>query len=31
MVSLGDLAGREETVIDASDALSDISGNLSSR
>ena len=31
MVSLGDLAGREETAIDASDALSDISGNLSSR
>ena len=31
MVSLGDLAGREETVIDASDALSDSSGNLSSR
>ena len=31
MVSLGDLAGREETVIDASDALTDISGNLSSR
>ena len=31
MASLGGLAGREETVIDASDALSDISGNLSSR
>ena len=31
MVSLGDLAGREETAIDASDALTDISGNLSSR
>lgn len=31
MVSLGDLAGREETVIDAGDALSDISSNLSAR
>ena len=31
MVSLGDLAGTEETAIDAGDALTEISGNLSSR
>ena len=31
MVSLGDLAVREETVIDASDALADVSSNLSQR
>lgn len=31
MVSLGDLAMKEETSIDASDALADISSNLSSR
>ena len=31
MVSLGDLAIKEETSIDASDALADISSNLSSR
>lgn len=31
MVSLGDLAGREETVLDAGDALMDISAGLSSR
>lgn len=31
MVSLGDLAIREETVIDASDALADVSSNLSHR
>ena len=31
MVSLGDLAGHEESVIDAGDALSDISSNLSMR
>lgn len=31
MVSLGDLAVREETVIDASDALADVSSNLSRR
>ena len=31
MVSLGDLARREETGYDAADALADISGNLSSR
>lgn len=31
MVSLGDMAVREETVIDASDALADVSSNLSSR
>ena len=31
MVSLGDLAVREETVIDASDALADVSSNLSHR
>ena len=31
MVSLGDMAVREETVIDASDALSDVSSNLSDR
>ena len=31
MVSLGDMAVREETAIDASDALSDVSSNLSER
>lgn len=31
MVSLGDLANREETVYDAGDALADISSNLSGR
>lgn len=31
MLSLGDLACREETVMDASDALADITNNLSSR
>lgn len=31
VVSLGDLAVREDSVMDASDALSDISSNLSSR
>lgn len=31
MVSLGDLARQEETVMDAADALSDISDNVSSR
>ena len=31
MVSLGDLARREQTVYDATDALSEISSNLSSR
>lgn len=31
MVSLGDLAAREETSLDAGDALSDISSSLSSR
>ncbi len=31
MVSLGDLACREESVMDAADALSDISDNISSR
>lgn len=31
MVSLGDLANREECVMDAADALMDISGNISSR
>lgn len=31
MVSLGDLAKREQSVMDAADALSEISGNLSSR
>lgn len=31
MVSLGDMAVREETAIDASDALSDVSSNLSDR
>ena len=31
MVSLGDLAVREESVMDAADALSDISGNISDR
>ena len=31
MVSLGDLAVREETVIDAGDALADVSSNLSQR
>ena len=31
MVSLGDLAKREETVLDAGDVLADISSNISSR
>ena len=31
MVSLGDMAVREETVIDAGDALADVSSNLSDR
>lgn len=31
MVSLGDIASREETVYDAGDALSDISKNLSAK
>jgi CBS domain-containing protein len=31
MVSLGDLAVRDETAVDASDALTDISSNLSAR
>ena len=31
IVSLGDMALREETVIDASDALADVSSNLSER
>ena len=31
MVSLGDLAQRDETAYDAGDALAEISGNLSSR
>lgn len=31
MLSLGDLASREETAYDASDALSEITSNLSSR
>ncbi len=31
MVSLGDLAGREESAIDATDALAEISSNMSSR
>ncbi len=31
MVSLGDMAVREETVIDAGDALADVSSNLSQR
>lgn len=31
MVSLGDLANREESVMDAADALCDISGNISER
>ena len=31
MVSLGDLAVREETVLDAGDVLADISSNLSNR
>lgn len=31
MVSLGDLAVKEESAIDAGDALTEISGNLSSR
>ena len=31
MVSLGDMAVREETVLDASDALADVSSNLSQR
>lgn len=31
MVSLGDMAVREETVIDAGDVLADVSSNLSNR
>jgi len=31
MISLGDLAGREESSVDAGDALTEISSNLSSR
>lgn len=31
MVSLGDMAVREETVIDAGDALADVSSNISQR
>ena len=31
MVSLGDIASREDTVYDAGDALSDISKNLSAK
>ena len=31
MVSLGDLANREESAMDAADALSDITGNISYR
>ena len=31
MISLGDLAGREESRVDAGDALTEISSNLSSR
>lgn len=31
MISLGDLAGREESAIDAADALSDITSNISQR
>ena len=31
MVSLGDLANREESVMDAADALTDITGNISHR
>ena len=31
MVSLGDMAVREETVMDAGDALADVSSNLSDR
>lgn len=31
MVSLGDMAVREETVLDAGDALADVSSNLSQR
>jgi len=31
MVSLGDMANREESVMDAADALSDITSNISSR
>ena len=31
MVSLGDLAGRDESFYDAADALSDITGNISER
>ena len=31
MVSLGDLAVREETVLDAGDVLADVSSNLSNR
>ncbi len=31
MVSLGDMAVRDETAVDASDALTDISSNLSAR
>ena len=31
MVSLGDMAVREETVLDAGDALADVSSNISDR
>lgn len=31
MLSLGDLAGRDESFYDAADALSDITGNISNR
>lgn len=31
MVSIGDMAVREETVLDAGDALADVSSNLSNR
>ncbi len=31
MISLGDLAGREDSVMDAADALTDITSNLSER
>ena len=31
MVSLGDLANREDSIMDAADALSDITSNISSR
>ena len=31
MISLGDLASREESIMDAADALSDITSNISHR